>query len=222
MRSCAGSTTARHRSRAASARSGRRRGQGTADLGVGTEQHEELARRGVLGDERPAAHRPAALAGSLGVPRWVADTRWLSAAHPAPVGVPPGMVVSRPARARTVTRGCRRSTSAPPRAGAGAGRCCRRRLRRLARAVGTGREHAEVGTEDRGDPVDDPGLGELHRPPHPVAVGEGERGHAELGGPGDQGGWVRGAVAQRVAGGDVEVDEGVGGHAGFEGRDGSV
>ncbi len=53
---------------------------------------------------------------------------------------------------------------------------------------------------------------ELHRAVDAVAVGEGQRVHAVLGGALDQDVRVRGAVAQRVARGDVEVDEGIAGH----------
>ena len=58
-------------------------------------------------------------------------------------------------------------------------------------------------------PADSAGPGELHRAVDAVAVGEREGVHAVLDGPLDQHVRVRGAVAQRVAGGHVQVDEGV-------------
>ena len=72
---------------------------------------------------------------------------------------------------------------------------------RSSRAVG------EVDAEDRGDVSDLAGLGELHRAVGAVAVGERQQVHAVLDGPLHQARGQRGAVAQGVAGGHVQVGE---------------
>jgi len=74
---------------------------------------------------------------------------------------------------------------------------------------------AESGTADAGKAIAlgvGGGLGETDGAVHAVAVGQGEGVHAVLDGSLDQDVGVGGAVAQRVAGGDVEVDEGVARH----------
>ena len=88
---------------------------GTADVGVGTEEHEEAAGPRILSPSAPA-HRASRSGVVTGMPRsprrWVSVTRRHSAAQPTPGAVPP----ARP-RASTVTRGRRGSTIAPPRTG---------------------------------------------------------------------------------------------------------
>ena len=182
-------------------------GEGPAELGAGAEQDGEGAGLGggpgVLGDEVEAV---------TGVPRsparWVADTSRHSAAQP------------RPSRASSTTRRQRQAARAAVeerpaagrvwRAGAGPGRAGPVRRRGPG---GTGRSSGATArsTPNTGrTPARRAGLRELDGAVHAVAVGEGQGVHAVLGGPLDEGARVGGAVAQRVAGGHVQVDEGVG------------
>ena len=70
----------------------------------------------------------------------------------------------------------------------------------------------EINPEHRSDPGHQACLGELHRAVDTVAIGEREAVLAQLGSALHQGLRVAGAVAQRIAGGHVQVDERVGGH----------
>ena len=87
-----------------------------------------------------------------------------------------------------------------------------RRGRRPLEARSQDRVHREVEAEDRRDAGVAAGEDEADRAVEAVAVGEGEGLLAELGRALHERRRAARAVAQRVAGGDVEVDEGVGGH----------
>ena len=175
---------------------------GPAHVGVRSEEDPQPARLGMPAHSSrrsPPRHQRASRSGSVtGVPRsprrWVSVTRRHRAAHPRPRSVP----APRP-RARTVTRGRRGSTTAPPRTGARTLGARAPRHRRL--------PHGEVDAEDRGDAGPATGHREPHRAVEAVAVGEGEGVLAVLGGPLDEVLRGRGAEAHREAGGDVEVDE---------------
>ncbi len=182
--------------------------QGPADVGVGSEEEQEPARLprlagGVPGDEVRRRDGGAAFAAEVGVgdepgqggpAPAVREAGPVAAGEddgPGPAGVDDGPAADRGPRS---TPGCRGG----PRS---AGRCAR-----LPRQPG-GQVDGEVDAEDGGDP----GPGRRRREPdravEAVAVGEGERGLAVLGGPGDEDLRGRGAVAHREAGGDVEMDE---------------
>ncbi|MCW2741216.1 MAG: polymerase alpha subunit [Blastococcus sp.] len=85
----------------------------------------------------------------------------------------------------------------------------RRGERRRHRHVEGGSD-GEVDAEDRPHAGRATGEGELHRPVQTVTVGQCQRRHAVLGGPGDEIGGMVGPEPHGVAGGDVQVDEGVG------------
>ena len=148
------------------------------------------------------------LTGSPRVPRrWVALVSRHSDRQPAP------------SRARKVTRGSRGSTLAPPRAGARRAGARIRGGRRRTPPPRAGERRGQRGVQRRGDRQVDPedrahprrpaGEGELHRAVEPVAVGQGQRRHAVLGGPRDQVGRMVGPVPHGVTGRDVQMDEGV-------------
>jgi len=70
-----------------------------------------------------------------------------------------------------------------------------------------GRQEREVSAEDRGDACLAAGHRVLDRPVQPVPVGQRERAHPVLGGPGDQGSRRGDPVPQRVGRRDVQVNE---------------
>ena len=167
-------------------------GQCAADVGVGSEQHEQPS--GMRGDQVDAAHRPATLAGkmsgtdesaqrapTLDVPSQHRDPRVprvdvgpAAGRHPAH---PPA--TSRPVR--------------PPVTGVG--------------DVDRNLVDGEVDSEDRPHPSRLAGLDEPHRTIGTVPIGQRERLLAVLGGPLDERMRVRRAVAHRVAGRHVQVGE---------------
>ena len=164
---------------------------------AGAEQDDHVAgaqQRGDLGALR-VEHGRAALAGEVGRRE---DPAHRGPAAPAAPGTGRVREEGHPRQARVAE-----GASAHRRTTAAAGLPCRAvaRRARCARAVG------EVDAEDRGDAGDLAGLGELHRAVGAVAVGERQQVHAVLDGPLHQARGQRGAVAQGVAGGHVQVGE---------------
>ena len=183
----AGSSTSRQRASTARARSSRRAVTARPSSEPGPSSSTV---------SRPAACSAIVSSVVTGTPRsprrWVADTSRHTAAQPCLLP------------ASTVTRGSPASRVAPPRTGVR-----RARTGAVARRQHPGRLDREVDAEHRADAGAHARLGEAHRPVDPVAVGQREGVHAVLGRPLDQPVRVGGAVAQRVAGGHVQVDEGI-------------
>ncbi len=183
-----GGSATRQRSRTARARSGRAGQGGAAHLGVGAEQDGRARRR--AGSPGRSACSPTQRRGSVDRPtarsprRWVADTSRHSRPQPAAAGSSGAR--SAPS-ARTVTRGCRGSTLAPPRTGV-------RRAGQPSAVRGAGSAQAgtpasrPVGSTARSTPrigaipAAAAGQGELHRPVETVPVGERERRPCRAGG----------------------------------------
>ena len=196
-------TSARHGSRVARARSSRRRVAARASSEARAEQHDQVAGRQLLaelvGEDGEVDDREAALPRQVGRRDQPAQRR--PAGPPAAQPIHGGAVGAgqerhprqpahdRVAVAAAADRGAGRNGGGPP---------------RLGRVVG------ELDPEHRPDARGVAGAGELHRAVGAVAVGEGEGVHLLLGGPLDQRLRVRGAVAQGVARGDVQVHERVG------------
>ena len=191
-------------------------GERPAHLRAGTEQHQQAAARigrgpDVLGDQVEGAHRLPALAAQVGGRHQPAQRRpaGLVAGQQGDPRVP--RVDRRPAL-RGLLSAARRIAPDP-----------QRRVDHRRRRQQPGRLQREVDAEDRPDARRHGGPGELHRAVHAVAVGQREGVHAVLDRALDQDVRVRGAVAQRVARGHVQVDEGVAGdgwHAGSLGSGG--
>ena len=204
------STTSRHRARTSRARSGRRAvsARATSDPGPSMTSSPPVPDRARA---TCSATRSSVVTGVPRSPRrWVAETSRHSAAQPGLVlgeqGDPrvPG-VDRRAAPGRLGAAGLAATGLGP----AGAAQRGVDHRRAGEQPAGLDRE---VDAEHRADAGRLRGPGELHRAVDPVAVGQRQGVHAVLRGPLDEHVRVGGAVAQRVAGGHVEVDEGVAGH----------
>ena len=187
-----GQTTARHRVEGRPGQVGTP-GQGAAHLaGSGRAAPARSPTGRVLGDQGRVL--------ATGGPRSPGATRGGGSPRPAGTAPPsrrrrgPGTAASRPARARTVTRGAREVDRAPPRTGratrpraAAAGGVDGCRPSRPSRSSSTGRARPRGRRPGPGARRRGAGLDELHRAVQAVAVGQGEGVHAVLGGPRDQG-----------------------------------
>ena len=74
--------------------------------------------------------------------------------------------------------------------------------------AGTGQGDGQLGAGDRAQAEGIAGVGELHRPPEPVVVGQRQRRVAEPGGGGGELGGSRGSVEERECGVAVQLDVG--------------
>ena len=165
-------------------------GRGDAELGGRAQEHHDVATRQVGREQVDGGDRTTPLAAQVD-----------RGDHPAQRG-PPGLAAGQeghPSAAALLQRQVARRSPAHRRTTWGSGKPARPRRRR----------HRQLDAEHRPDPGAACGPDEPHRTVGAVAVGQRERVHLLLRSPLDEHVRVGGAVLQREAGGDVEVDEGV-------------